>query len=310
MSFFSAKCPECKANLDIVEGKDVIKCNYCGSSIIVADLSEFKNLPNRRNLIKLGRSYIQTGNYQEAIKEFDKALEIDPEYNYAWFGRGMAISYTSTLQNCKINEVIKNFKKAIELTNIIEKDSFSEEVLDCLIQVLINYHSSALIINTLNQKSFSYKYRDEFERNILNFCISYKIEVSKYKDEITEVCKDNIFFKNCEKYWLDYLQQLNPKMFEEVYYIIMERKREKEEKIYKQMEINNKKREQINKDLMNKYIVFFSSIGLLISFIISIFLHISMELGLFAFILLTLIITFIFGFIGFQHAKSTIRSNE
>ena len=65
MSFFSAKCPECKANLDIVEGKDVIKCNYCGSSIIVADLSEFKNLPNRRNLIKLGRSYIQTGNYQE-----------------------------------------------------------------------------------------------------------------------------------------------------------------------------------------------------------------------------------------------------
>ena len=50
------------------------------------------------------------GNYQGAIKSYDKAVELNPNYSDAYFHRG-----TAYLNDFKFDEALKDFDKAIEL---------------------------------------------------------------------------------------------------------------------------------------------------------------------------------------------------
>ena len=51
------------------------------------------------------------GKYEEAIKDYDKAIELDPDYSDAYNNRGLAKYYLD-----KYGEAIKDFNKVIELT--------------------------------------------------------------------------------------------------------------------------------------------------------------------------------------------------
>ena len=50
------------------------------------------------------------GKYDEAIKAYDKAIEINPQDSKAWYGKGAVLGLSS-----KYNEAIKAFDKAIEI---------------------------------------------------------------------------------------------------------------------------------------------------------------------------------------------------
>ncbi len=50
------------------------------------------------------------GRYDEAIRYYDKALEIDPEYVYAWNGKGCALDYLR-----RYDEAIRCYDKALEI---------------------------------------------------------------------------------------------------------------------------------------------------------------------------------------------------
>jgi tetratricopeptide (TPR) repeat protein len=49
------------------------------------------------------------GKYEETIKCCEKALEIDPDYFYAWFGKGLAFHSLN-----KYDEAINCYEKVIE----------------------------------------------------------------------------------------------------------------------------------------------------------------------------------------------------
>ena len=52
----------------------------------------------------------ELGKHDEAIKAFDKAIEINPQDSYAWDGKGIALWKLD-----KYDEAIKAFDKAIEI---------------------------------------------------------------------------------------------------------------------------------------------------------------------------------------------------
>jgi tetratricopeptide (TPR) repeat protein len=57
-----------------------------------------------------GSTYSDLGNYQQAIKDFNKAIELKPDYSYAYNNRGIAYAALGNYQ-----QAIKDFNKAIEL---------------------------------------------------------------------------------------------------------------------------------------------------------------------------------------------------
>ena len=50
------------------------------------------------------------GNYDEALKDYDKAIELDPNYTFAYNNRGLAFYKLD-----KFEEALKDYDKAIEL---------------------------------------------------------------------------------------------------------------------------------------------------------------------------------------------------
>lgn len=60
--------------------------------------------------VEKGVDFFGQGKYDEAIKAFDKAIEINPQLAYAWSNKGLALSHGG-----KFNESIQAYDRAIEI---------------------------------------------------------------------------------------------------------------------------------------------------------------------------------------------------
>jgi Flp pilus assembly protein TadD len=56
------------------------------------------------------RLYYREGNYADAIGFFDRAIEIDPDFAYAWYDRGVCLRHLG-----KDEEALRNIDRAVEL---------------------------------------------------------------------------------------------------------------------------------------------------------------------------------------------------
>ena len=61
-----------------------------------------------------GSELMNLGKYNEAIKAYDKAIEINPQDSDAWYNKGLDLEQLS-----KSDESIKAYEKAIEINPII-----------------------------------------------------------------------------------------------------------------------------------------------------------------------------------------------
>ena len=57
-----------------------------------------------------GNAYVRLGEHERAIKDYDKAIELNPDYAKAYYNRGLAYA-----EQQKYNEAIKDYNKAIKL---------------------------------------------------------------------------------------------------------------------------------------------------------------------------------------------------
>jgi len=60
--------------------------------------------------IRRGNDLYNTGEYEEALKYYDKAIKKSPDYANAWYNRGIALYCLG-----KYEEALKCYDKAIEL---------------------------------------------------------------------------------------------------------------------------------------------------------------------------------------------------
>jgi tetratricopeptide (TPR) repeat protein len=74
-----------------------------------------------KELIFKGNEYFYKKEYNNAVQYYDKAIEIDPNYDKAWYNKGLALSYLG-----KHNEAIKCYNKALEI-HVNEADAWNNK---------------------------------------------------------------------------------------------------------------------------------------------------------------------------------------
>jgi len=78
---------------------------------------------------KNGTTLVIDGEYEEAIVELSKAIELDPEYADAYYNRGLAYNRSG-----EVAKAISDYEKCIELSDDPEVAKLVQELLDKLKQ--------------------------------------------------------------------------------------------------------------------------------------------------------------------------------
>ena len=66
------------------------------------------------SFLMLAEQADQSGNYQEAFSFYTKALEIEPLNPDAWFGKGKAAGWCSTVVKCRLLEMVQGISNAVK----------------------------------------------------------------------------------------------------------------------------------------------------------------------------------------------------
>lgn len=100
-------------DIDLIQEKLLEECPFL-RELLMTDNEKLKNSVSKNSKAmefhRQGSKYFNAGKYEDAVKEFKKALKIDPKFAFAWDDLGL--SYRK-LEN--YSEAIKCYKKSLEL---------------------------------------------------------------------------------------------------------------------------------------------------------------------------------------------------
>lgn len=148
MPAISFKCPNCGANMDFLGEKQVSVCKSCGvGSTYEREGDDFTfymvevevtnnnfienatfvtgggNTENLDNLLTLMRQAHHSNNYEDCYAYASRVLEQDPKNGMAWFYKGLAAGYTSSLAAFRTKEVMTCYRNALSHSAGKEKNS-------------------------------------------------------------------------------------------------------------------------------------------------------------------------------------------
>jgi len=81
--------------------------------------------PQAMNHNVRGIALAREGQYEQAILEFNKAIEIDPDYGDAYFGRGLAYA-----EKGEVAKAVSDLEKCIKLSDDSDVVKVAQEILD------------------------------------------------------------------------------------------------------------------------------------------------------------------------------------
>jgi uncharacterized protein YjgD (DUF1641 family) len=148
MPVISFKCQNCGANLDFQGEKQVSVCKSCGVgssyeregddfTFYMVDVEVTNNnfienatfvtgggsAANVENLLTLMRQAHHANNYEDCYAYASRVLEEDPKNGMAWFYKGLAAGYTSSLASFRTKEVMTCYRNALNNSTGKEKNS-------------------------------------------------------------------------------------------------------------------------------------------------------------------------------------------
>jgi tetratricopeptide (TPR) repeat protein len=140
MIFKEARCPNCGGELQLPENKATAKCMYCGGEIIVQDAIHKAAESNVPNWLLLAKTAIDGRNYQEAYNYYTRVLEVDPQNHEAWFGKGEAAGWLSTLADFRMSEMLADIENAIRNAPGEIKENLINRSADSINSITIAYY--------------------------------------------------------------------------------------------------------------------------------------------------------------------------
>lgn len=192
MKLVAARCPNCGANIDVDVNSDSAKCKFCDSTIIVNDAInklrielvgnvEVNNLPSLEDYLKNGERYYLNNEWNEAYKQYNKAIELDPDNYLVVLRNGICNALDEKYDDLDLNP-LKN--GIIEAKKLLKKDASDE----CYNQIAREGYKAANIIDkfatNIYKKSFYSKIDLMYNRDMLFNCLYI------YED-LEDIPKDN-----------------------------------------------------------------------------------------------------------------------
>lgn len=156
------KCEMC-GSTDLIKQDGVFVCQTCGCKYSIEEVRKMMvegtvevtgtvkvdNSAAIENYLGMARNALDAGNNKEADEYCNKIIEIDTTNWAAWFIKGKAVGWQSTLANIRIAETINAFSKSLEYCPEDKKKGLGE----LCRQELENLHSALLRLRVGNFKT-------------------------------------------------------------------------------------------------------------------------------------------------------------
>ena len=104
MKLKAAECPNCGGELQLPEDKNQVTCMYCDTSIVVQEAiaQKKKNISEDADkLLSLINSTIESNDLEQAAKNINQLLELDPDNAHAWILKGK-VAFLKVAKEMKI----------------------------------------------------------------------------------------------------------------------------------------------------------------------------------------------------------------
>ena len=174
-------CEMC-GSTDMLKQDGVFVCQTCGTKYSVEEAKKMMiegtvnvsgtvkvdNTDKIKNYIEMAKSAYDADNKSEAESYCNRILEIEPENYEAWFLKGKAAGWQSTLANIRIEESVQCFSKAIDYAPE-EKVSYIKNNAAKEVSLL----STAMVSLTCN--NFANYPNSDNASNIINYAAKSKI---------------------------------------------------------------------------------------------------------------------------------------
>jgi len=136
-------CEMC-GSTDLLKQDGVFVCQTCGTKYSVEEAKKMMiegtvnvsgtvkvdNTDKIKNYLEMAKSAYDAGNKGEAESYCNRIIEIEPQNPEAWFMKGKAAGWQSTLANIRIEESVQCFSKAIDYANDEEKEVIQKNAAD------------------------------------------------------------------------------------------------------------------------------------------------------------------------------------
>ena len=146
-------CEMCGSS-DLIKDGGVFVCQNCGTKYSVEEAKKMMvegtvhvdSSHLSSNYLSMAKNALDAGNNSEADSYCNKIIEVDPTSYEAWFIKGKAVGWQSTLGNQRIAETINAFSNALDNCPDDEK----EELANNCKQEIENLHKALLTVRMQN----------------------------------------------------------------------------------------------------------------------------------------------------------------
>lgn len=109
-------CPKCGAPIDFPTGQEKTVCPYCGSIVTrpVLEVSGYNRIQEAMVYAKRGYQNLIT-NRKQALRFFNKAIELDPDNLHAWKGKATVLLFDVRVGKVPPDKVRETEEEALRL---------------------------------------------------------------------------------------------------------------------------------------------------------------------------------------------------